>query len=219
MTAKSIVVLISGSGSNLQALLDHFADQPERARISAVISNRADAYGLERAKAAGVPAHVLSHRDYPDRPSFDRALAEVINRYQPDLVVLAGFMRILTPEFTDRYTGRLFNIHPSLLPKYKGLDTHQRALDAGDTEHGCSVHFVTSELDGGPVIIQARTPILPGDSAENLAQRVHQLEHRIYPLAAQWFVDGRLQLEAGTVVLDGTVLPSGGQPFSSTPPD
>ncbi len=219
MPAKSIVVLISGSGSNLQALLDHFADQPERARISAVISNRADAYGLERAKAAGVPAHVLSHRDYPDRPSFDRALAEVINRYQPDLVVLAGFMRILTPEFTDRYTGRLFNIHPSLLPKYKGLDTHQRALDAGDTEHGCSVHFVTSELDGGPVIIQARTPILPGDSAENLAQRVHQLEHRIYPLAAQWFVDGRLQLEAGTVVLDGTVLPSGGQPFSSTPPD
>lgn len=219
MTAKSIVVLISGSGSNLQALLDHFADQPERARISAVISNRADAYGLERAKAAGVPAHVLSHRDYPDRPSFDRALAEVINRYQPDLVVLAGFMRILTPEFTDRYIGRLFNIHPSLLPKYKGLDTHQRALDAGDTEHGCSVHFVTSELDGGPVIIQARTPILPGDSAENLAQRVHQLEHRIYPLAAQWFVDGRLQLEAGTVVLDGTVLPSGGQPFSSTPPD
>lgn len=219
MTAKSIVVLISGSGSNLQALLDHFADQPERARISAVISNRADAYGLERAKAAGVPAHVLSHRDYPDRPSFDRALAEVINRYQPDLVVLAGFMRILTPEFTDRYTGRLFNIHPSLLPKYKGLDTHQRALDAGDTEHGCSVHFVTSELDGGPVIIQARTPVQPGDSAENLAQRVHQLEHRIYPLAAQWFVDGRLQLEAGTVVLDGTVLPSGGQPFSSTPPD
>ncbi|TDQ36157.1 phosphoribosylglycinamide formyltransferase [Thiopseudomonas denitrificans] len=219
MPAKSIVVLISGSGSNLQALLDHFADQPERARISAVISNRADAYGLERAKAAGVPAHVLSHRDYPDRPSFDRALAEVINRYQPDLVVLAGFMRILTPEFTDRYIGRLFNIHPSLLPKYKGLDTHQRALDAGDTEHGCSVHFVTSELDGGPVIIQARTPILPGDSAENLAQRVHQLEHRIYPLAAQWFVDGRLQLEAGTVVLDGTVLPSGGQPFSSTPPD
>ena len=219
MPAKSSVVLISGSGSNLQALLDHFADQPERARISAVISNRADAYGLERAKAAGVPAHVLSHRDYPDRPSFDRALAEVINRYQPDLVVLAGFMRILTPEFTDRYIGRLFNIHPSLLPKYKGLDTHQRALDAGDTEHGCSVHFVTSELDGGPVIIQARTPILPGDSAENLAQRVHQLEHRIYPLAAQWFVDGRLQLEAGTVVLDGTVLPSGGQPFSSTPPD
>ena len=219
MPAKSSVVLISGSGRNLQALLDHFADQPERARISAVISNRADAYGLERAKAAGVPAHVLSHRDYPDRPSFDRALAEVINRYQPDLVVLAGFMRILTPEFTDRYIGRLFNIHPSLLPKYKGLDTHQRALDAGDTEHGCSVHFVTSELDGGPVIIQARTPILPGDSAENLAQRVHQLEHRIYPLAAQWFVDGRLQLEAGTVVLDGTVLPSGGQPFSSTPPD
>lgn len=213
MTAKSIVVLISGSGSNLQALLDHFADQPERARISAVISNRADAYGLERAKTAGVPTHVLSHRDYPDRLSFDLAMTEVIDRYQPDLVILAGFMRILTPEFSEHYNGRLFNIHPSLLPKYKGLDTHQRALDAGDSEHGCSVHFVTAELDGGPVIIQSRTPVQPDDTVDSLAQKVHQLEHRIYPLAAQWFVDGRLQLEARGVVLDDRLLPPTGHEF------
>ena len=210
MTAKSIVVLISGSGSNLQALLDHFADQPDKARISAVISNRADAYGLERAARAGVPGHVLSHRDYPDRASFDRAMAGLVDRYRPDLVVLAGFMRILTPEFTDHYAGRLFNIHPSLLPKYKGLDTHQRALEAGDSEHGCSVHFVTSELDGGPVILQARTAIEAGDTADSLAQKVHALEHRIYPLAAQWFVDGRLQLGPQGAVLDGSLLPSAG---------
>lgn len=216
MVAKSIVVLISGSGSNLQALLDHFAGQPDKARISAVISNRADAYGLERARAADVPTHVLSHRDYPDRSSFDLAMAGHIDRYQPDLVILAGFMRILTPEFTDRYAGRLFNIHPSLLPKYKGLDTHQRALDAGDREHGCSVHFVTSELDGGPVIIQARTAIRPGDDADSLAQRVHQLEHQIYPLAAQWFVDGRLQLEPQGVVLDNMPLPPGGREFHTS---
>ena len=216
MTAKSIVVLISGSGSNLQALLEHFADQPERARISAVISNRADAYGLERARAAGVPTHTLSHRDYPDRSSFDRAMTEVIDLYQPDLVILAGFMRILTPVFTEHYSGRLLNIHPSLLPRHKGLDTHQRALDAGDTEHGCSVHFVTSELDGGPVIIQARTPVQPDDTAESLAQKVHQLEHRIYPLAAQWFVDGRLQLEAHGVVLDNRLLPSSGHELETS---
>ena len=216
MVAKSIVVLISGSGSNLQALLDHFAGQPDKARISAVISNRADAYGLERARAADVPTHVLSHRDYPDRSSFDLAMAGHIDRYQPDLVILAGFMRILTPEFTDRYAGRLFNIHPSLLPKHKGLDTHQRALDAGDREHGCSVHFVTSELDGGPVIIQARTAIRPGDDADSLAQRVHQLEHQIYPLAAQWFVDGRLQLEPQGVVLDNMPLPPGGREFHTS---
>lgn len=216
MAAKSIVVLISGSGSNLQALLDHFADQPDKARISAVISNRADAYGLERARAADVPTHVVSHHDFPDRSSFDQAMAKQIDRYQPDLVILAGFMRILTPEFTDHYTGRLFNIHPSLLPRHKGLNTHQRALDAGDREHGCSVHFVTSELDGGPVIIQARTAIRPGDDADSLAQRVHQLEHQIYPLAAQWFVDGRLQLEPQGVVLDNMPLPPGGREFHTS---
>jgi phosphoribosylglycinamide formyltransferase-1 len=207
---KSIVVLISGSGSNLQALLDHFAGQPHLARISAVFSNRADAYGLERAAKAGVPSHVLSHRDYADRLAFDQAMIEQIDPYQPDLVVLAGFMRILTPEFTRHYAGRLVNIHPSLLPKYKGLDTHQRALDAGDTEHGCSVHFVTQELDGGPVIIQAKTTISDDDSADTLAQKIHRLEHRIYPQAVQWFAEDRLQLEPRGAVLDDIVLPPTG---------
>ncbi len=217
MSAKSIVVLISGSGSNLQALLDHFAGQPQRARISAVLSNKADAFGLERAARAGVPTHVLSHRDYADRLSFDHAMMEQIDPYQPDLVVLAGFMRILTPEFTRHYAGRLFNIHPSLLPKYKGLDTHQRALDAGDAEHGCSVHFVTEELDGGPVIIQARTAITANDTADSLAQKVHALEHQIYPLAAQWFVEGRLKLAADGAVFDGSLLPASGQQLSPHP--
>lgn len=218
MSVKSIVVLISGSGSNLQALLDHFANRTDKARITAVFSNKADAFGLERAAKAGLPCHVLSHRDYPDRVSFDRAMAAAVDQYLPDLVILAGFMRILTPEFTGHYAGRLFNIHPSLLPKYKGLDTHQRALDAGDSEHGCSVHFVTSELDGGPVIVQARTAVLPEDNADSLAQRVHQLEHQIYPLAAQWFVDGRLQLGPQGAVLDGIELPSGGHLFAASHP-
>lgn len=214
MGAQSIVVLISGSGSNLQALLDHFADQPQRARISAVLSNKADAFGLERAAKAGVPTHVLSHRNYADRLSFDQAMIEQIDQYQPDLVVLAGFMRILTPEFTRHYAGKLVNIHPSLLPKYKGLDTHQRALDAGDNEHGCSVHFVTAELDGGPVIVQAHTPIAAEDTADSLAQKVHALEHQIYPLAAQWFVEGRLQLVDNCAVFDGVALPACGKRFS-----
>ena len=217
MSAKSIVVLISGSGSNLQALLDHFADQPDVARISAVFSNKADAYGLERAAKAGVPSHVLSHRDYADRLSFDQAMMAQIDQYQPDLVILAGFMRILPPEFTRHYAGRLLNIHPSLLPKYKGLDTHQRALAAGDSEHGCSVHFVTEELDGGPVIIQARTAVAAQDDADSLAHKVHALEHRIYPLAAQWFVEGRLQLANNCAVLNGAVLPVCGSSFPPAP--
>lgn len=216
MSAKktcSVVVLISGSGSNLQALLNHFQDN-ESVTISAVISNKADAFGLQRAARAGVPTQVLSHRDYSDRLAFDQALIQVIDQYQPDLVVLAGFMRILTPEFTQHYQQRLMNIHPSLLPKYKGLDTHQRALEAGDTEHGCSVHFVTEHLDGGPVIIQASIAIEADDNADSLAQKIHQLEHQIYPLAVQWFAEGRLQLANNTVVLDGHVLSNTGYPFN-----
>lgn len=218
MSAKkpcSVVVLISGSGSNLQALLNHFQDN-DSVTISAVISNKADAFGLQRAAQAGVPTQVLSHRDYTDRLAFDQALIQVIDQYQPDLVVLAGFMRILTPEFTQHYQQRLMNIHPSLLPKYKGLDTHQRALEAGDTEHGCSVHFVTEHLDGGPVIIQASTTIDTQDDAESLAQKVHQLEHQIYPLAVQWFAEGRLQLDDNNVVLDGHVLSKTGYPFNAS---
>src|SRR5690554_3085301 len=197
----NIVVLISGSGSNLQAIIDDLAEHPT-AKIRAVVSNRADAYGLVRSQQAGIAQHILNHKVFADRLAFDQALIQVIDQYQPDLVVLAGFMRILTPEFTQHYQQRLMNIHPSLLPKYKGLDTHQRALEAGDTEHGCSVHFVTEHLDGGPVIIQASIAIEADDNADSLAQKIHQLEHQIYPLAVQWFAEGRLQLANNTVVLD-----------------
>lgn len=200
-----VLVLISGSGSNLQALIDAQADAPYR--IVAVISNVADAFGLERARRAGIPAEVLSHRTYGDRAAYDQALAALIDRYGPDLVVLAGFMRILTPAFVARYAGRMMNIHPSLLPKLRGLHTHQRALEAGETEHGASVHFVTDELDGGPLIIQARVPVLPGDDAETLAARVLTREHRIYPQAVRWFAEGRLMMGAdGRPRLDGEVL-------------
>ncbi len=208
----NIVVLISGSGSNLQAIIDNLAEHPS-ARIKAVISNRADAYGLVRAEQAGITAQVLNHQDFADRLAFDRALIEVIDQHQPDLVVLAGFMRILTPEFTRHYARRLLNIHPSLLPKYKGLNTHQRAIDAGDQQHGCSVHFVTEELDGGPVVIQAALPIDVNDNCEQLAQRVHAVEHQVYPLAVRWFADGRLRLSEQGALLDGQPLASSGFQF------
>ncbi len=207
-----IVVLISGSGSNLQAIMDDLADHPT-AQISAVVSNRADAYGLVRADQAGIAQHVLNHKNFADRLAFDSALIEVIDQHQPDLVVLAGFMRILTPEFTRHYAQRLLNIHPSLLPKYKGLDTHQRAIDAGDQEHGCSVHFVTEELDGGPVVIQAVLPINGDDTAEQLAQKVHILEHKIYPLAVRWFAEGRLRLSEQGALLDEQPLANSGFQF------
>ncbi len=200
-----VVVLISGGGSNLQALIDRQSGAPFR--IAAVISNLADAYGLERARRAGIPAEVLNHRPFPDRASFDRALAGLIDRYVPGLVVLAGFMRILTAELVGRYAGRMMNIHPSLLPRFRGLHTHQRALDAGETEHGASVHFVTEELDGGPVIIQAPVPVLPGDAADTLAARVLTQEHLIYPAAVRLFAEGRLRLgHDGRPWLDGVAL-------------
>lgn len=210
----NIVVLISGSGSNLQAIIDDLAGHPN-ARICAVVSNRADAYGLVRAQKVGIAQHVLNHKDFADRLAFDTALMQVIDQHQPDLVVLAGFMRILTPEFARHYAQRLLNIHPSLLPKHKGLNTHQRALEAGDSEHGCSVHFVTEELDGGPVVIQAALPIQAHDSAEQLAEKVHALEHKIYPLAVRWFAEQRLQLNKQGAVLDGQPLASSGFQFQS----
>ena len=205
----NIVVLISGSGSNLQALIDSLdADNP--ARICAVVSNRAEAFGLQRAQAAGIATHVVRHKDYADREAFDAALMDIIDTHQPNLVVLAGFMRILTPGFVRHYQGRLLNIHPSLLPKYKGLDTHRRALDAGDREHGCSVHFVTEELDGGPVAIQAAFTVEPDDSIDKLTERVHAAEHVIYPLAVRWFAEGRLRLAEQGAMLDETLLPATG---------
>ncbi|AEY01027.1 phosphoribosylglycinamide formyltransferase [Oceanimonas sp. GK1] len=207
---KRILVLISGNGSNLQTLLDQAAEGRLGGEVVAVISNKADAYGLERARRANVATEVLPGRDFADRESYDAALLTLMEGYQPDLVVLAGFMRILTPDFVRHYAGRMLNIHPSLLPKYQGLNTHQRAIDAGDDEHGCSVHFVTEELDGGPVILQARVPVFAEDDAAAVAARVQVQEHAIYPLAVRWFCAGRLTMKDGRAWLDGQLLPPEG---------
>ena len=205
-----VVVLLSGTGSNLQALIDSNDVKDSPARIRAVISNRADAYGLQRAKDAGIETRVLDHKAFEGREAFDAALIEIIDTFNPQLVVLAGFMRILSADFVRHYQGRLLNIHPSLLPKYKGLHTHQRALEAGDREHGCSVHFVTEELDGGPLVVQAVIPVESDDSPHSLAQRVHTQEHRIYPLAVRWFAEGRLSLDEQGALLDGQLLAASG---------
>ncbi|OZY40142.1 phosphoribosylglycinamide formyltransferase [Pseudomonas fragi] len=205
-----VVVLLSGTGSNLQALIDSDDVKASPATIRAVISNRADAYGLQRAKDAGIDTRVLDHKAFEGREAFDAALIEVIDEFKPQLVVLAGFMRILSADFVRHYQGRLLNIHPSLLPKYKGLHTHQRALEAGDGEHGCSVHFVTEELDGGPLVVQAVIPVESDDSPHSLAQRVHAQEHRIYPLAVRWFAEGRLSLDEQGALLDGQLLAASG---------
>ena len=205
-----VVVLLSGTGSNLQALIDSCAIKDSPARIRAVISNRADAYGLQRAKDAGIDTRVLDHTAFEGREAFDAALIDVIDTFNPQLVVLAGFMRILSAGFVRHYQGRLLNIHPSLLPKYKGLHTHQRALQAGDSEHGCSVHFVTEELDGGPLVVQAIIAVESDDSPQSLAQRVHAQEHQIYPLAVRWFAEGRLSLDEQGALLDGQLLAASG---------
>ncbi len=202
-----VVVLISGSGSNLQALIDGQLRGDLPIAIRAVISNRADAYGLQRAARAGLETRVLSHRAFPSRETYDTALAELIDGFEPGLVVLAGFMRILTPAFVGRYRGRMFNIHPSLLPKFRGLHTHQRAIDAGEREHGATVHFVTEELDGGPAVLQAPVPVHADDDAERLAARVLEQEHRIFPQTVRWFAEGRLRLgDDGRPLFDGEVL-------------
>jgi len=180
-----IVVLISGSGSNLQSIIDAVNSKQISARIKAVFSNKKEAYGLQRAADAGIPCEVIEHHAFPDRQSFDQQLMRTIDSYQPQLVVLAGFMRILTDDFVAHYENRMINIHPSLLPKYRGLHTHRRALKAGDTEHGLSIHYVSSELDGGPLITQVKVPILADDSEETLAQRVLQQEHIAYPRVIQ----------------------------------
>lgn len=205
-----VVVLLSGSGSNLQALIDSSAAPNSKVRVRAVIANRADAYGLQRAEAAGIATAVLDHKSFDGRDAFDAALMALIDDFAPHLVVLAGFMRILSGGFVRHYQGRLLNIHPSLLPLYKGLHTHQRALDAGDAEHGCSVHFVTEELDGGPLVVQAVIAVEPDDTAQSLAQRVHRQEHQIYPLAVRWFAEGRLRLGEEGALLDGQPLPASG---------
>lgn len=202
------MVLISGRGTNLQAFIDGTSAGNLPVEIRAVISNRPHASGLERARRAGIATQVLDHRNYPSRESFDRALQDLIDAHHPALIVLAGFMRILSPAFVAHYRGRLLNIHPSLLPKYPGLRTHERALKDRATEHGASVHFVTDELDGGPVIAQAAVPVRADDDAASLADRVLEQEHRLYPAAVRWFAEGRLHLEGNRVSLDGRLLDS-----------
>ncbi len=210
MTEKptAIVVLISGSGSNLQAIIDAVVQGDINGQISAVISDVPDAYGLTRAKQADIPAIAVTPKDYADKAAFNRALSDTVAHYQPDLIVLAGFMRILDSAFVKQYHGHMINIHPSLLPKYRGLDTYRRALEAGDQQHGVTVHFVSDELDGGPMIAQTAFPVEPGDTEESLQQRGQAQEHILYPNVIRWFCDGRLQLaDDGHVYLDGERVP------------
>lgn len=196
---KRIVILISGRGSNMEALVRACAAEGWPARVVAVISNRPDASGLDFARSNGIEAAVVDHRAFADRAAFDQDLAAEVDRHQPDLVVLAGFMRVLGAGFVQRYEGRLLNIHPSLLPSFPGLHTHQRALQAGCKIAGATVHFVTSELDHGPMVVQAAVPVLPGDDVATLSARVLVAEHQIYPLAVRWFVEGLLQVRQGVV--------------------
>ncbi len=205
-----VVVLISGGGTNLQALIDGQEDGSLPITLCSVISNKDHVFGLERAQKHKIPTIVLDHKQFDSRESFDARLQEIVDAHDPDIVVLAGFMRILTPDFTRHYEGRMINIHPSLLPKYQGLHTHDRALDAGDSEHGASVHFVTTELDGGPTIIQASVPIEDGDTADSLAARVLQQEHQIFPLAVRWVAEKKVAMHNHEAYLDGEKLPQSG---------
>ncbi|MCP3664236.1 MAG: phosphoribosylglycinamide formyltransferase [Gammaproteobacteria bacterium] len=206
-----LVVLISGSGSNLQAIIDGAEDGTLPAEIKAVISNKAEAYGLVRAEKAGIKTRVLDHREFEDRDTYDQALGKLVEEFQPGLVILAGFMRILTPGFVRRFHGRMLNIHPSLLPKHRGLHTHQRAIAAGDSIHGASVHFVTEELDGGPIILQVKVPVEADDNESTLAARVLTQEHVIYPTVIRWFAQSRLKMERNGVMMDNQLL---NQPLS-----
>ncbi|MEI7071134.1 phosphoribosylglycinamide formyltransferase [Pectobacterium versatile] len=207
---KNIVVLISGHGSNLQALIDACKNGRLKGKIVAVFSNNAEAYGLERAQNANIPTCVLNPEDFADRAAFDAALANEIEQYEPALVILAGYMRILSPEFVARFAGKMLNIHPSLLPKYPGLHTHRKALENGDREHGTSVHFVTDELDGGPLILQAKVPVFSDDTEESLSERVKTHEHTIYPMVINWFLNGRLVMRDNEAWLDSVRIPPQG---------
>ncbi|WP_405233629.1 phosphoribosylglycinamide formyltransferase [Lentisalinibacter salinarum] len=205
-TTVRAVVLISGEGTNLQAFIDAVAAGNLPLGLAAVVASRADAPGLARARRAGIPAAAVPADEVPDREAYDAALAAEIRRHDPHLVLLAGFMRILGSAFVQEFAGRMLNVHPSLLPAYRGLHTHRRVLAAGDSVHGCTVHFVSDELDGGPAVIQARVPVLPGDDEASLSARVQAAEHIIYPRAADWFASGRLRLADGVPELDGRAL-------------
>lgn len=203
---RKTAILISGSGSNLQSFIDKSAGGDIDLDLCVVFSNRPDAFGLQRARKAGIPTECLEHGGFPDRETFDHAVAAALDAYAPDLVVLAGFMRILSPWFVQHYAGKILNVHPALLPAYPGLDTHQRVLDAGEQWHGSTVHFVTEELDGGPRVLQGRLAVNPGETADELCARVQALEHQIYPQAAHWFSQGRLESRDGAAWLDGRRL-------------
>jgi len=207
-TDCTIAVLISGNGSNLQALID--ASASSNYKVGLVISNNPAAYGLQRAAQAGIPTRVINHRDYASREAFDLELISALDAFKPQLIVLAGFMRILSPQFVQHFNGRILNIHPSLLPKYPGTNTHQRVLDAGESEHGVSVHFVTEELDGGPVIVREKVAVLDTDTATVLAARVAQKEHLLYPRVVSWFASGRLRMQNNNAYMDATQLPACG---------
>jgi phosphoribosylglycinamide formyltransferase 1 len=204
---KSIVILISGRGSNMQAIVEAAESGAVPVRVAAVVSNREDAAGLAFARSRNIAAVAVAHRDYATREEFDAALATAIDTHAPDLVVLAGFMRILTPRFVEHYSGRMINIHPSLLPAFPGTDTHRRALEAGVKKHGCTVHFVTVEVDQGPIIIQGEVPVLPRDTEATLAARVLEKEHVIYPRAVRWIAEDRLGIENGKVIFRGHAEP------------
>lgn len=207
---KNIVVLISGEGSNLQAMIEAQASGQISGKICGVISNKPEAYGLTRAQQAGIPTFVFERKHYANNEAMDLAVAGCIENLKADLIVLAGYMKILTPAFTSRFAGKILNIHPSLLPKYAGLNTHQRAIEAGDSEHGMTIHFVNEILDGGAIILQAKVPIFPEDELEEVIQRVQEQEHRCYPLVIEWFCRGRLVEQHGNAYLDGKALPPQG---------
>lgn len=209
----TIVVLISGNGSNLQAIIDYLQQHPElNVNISAVISNRPDAFGLTRAAKAQIPTTVIDHTQFASREAFDAQLINTIDKLKPDLLVFAGFMRILTPAFIEHYLGRMINIHPSLLPKFQGVNTHERALATGETQHGCTVHFVTLELDSGPIILQGVVPIEKQDTPVTLKERVHLMEHQLYPQAIALFAQKRISMQGNHALLDGKpLLPQGQQ--------
>lgn len=202
-TRCKTAVLISGSGTNLQAFIDRVADGELPLELSVVLSNNPDAFGLVRAKDAGIPTALVDHRQFADRSTFDNAMAAKLDEWQPNLLILAGFMRILSSGFVARYSGKILNIHPALLPAYPGLNTHQRVIDAGDAWHGSTVHFVTEKLDAGPGILQGRLPVTAGDTAARLEEKVQTVEHQIYPEAAGWFGEGRVLFRDGAAWIDG----------------
>ena len=207
---KKIAVLISGQGNNLQAIIDACHSDYIPAQIACVVSNKSDAYGLTRAKKAHIPQSVFLRKDFENNLQMDEAIGDYLQSQEIDLIVLAGYMKILTSEFTQRFAGKILNIHPSLLPKYAGLNSYQRAIEAGDTEHGTTVHFVNEEVDGGAIVLQAKVPIFPEDKLEDVEARTREQEYQIYPLVIKWFIEGRLVLKDNVAYLDGKALPEHG---------